>query len=794
MNGPDSREQEGAVAPVTLSNKVTIIVYWCLATVGVVAAAVWIGPLEEQLLTQRNSAADSLAYHLSQNYSDDRQQNLMLRSYLSRLMEANGVEALDVRGGEHVAFSLGAVASRHHQVERVITIPGADGQPAQHVIVRVAYPGLAETVRSERIRFIMLLGGALLLFGVLLRKLLEKNLTVPLAAMAGIAAQISRGARDKRFDHKRNDEFGYLAGFINQALDNMLYSQRESFEARELAEVTLHSIGDGVITTDSGGRVSDINLAAGQTLGLEPDLAAGQAIQSVMPIVEDATGKTLAHPFDQCIDENRTVCIDENCALLCADRKIPITVSVAPIQDRNGDLRGAVLVFRDISSARKLQQELAFHATHDALTGIHNRREFDRRLQLVLEEIRDSGAQHALCYLDLDQFKIVNDTCGHAAGDRLLQELTAYLQASVRSSDVLARLGGDEFGVLLMHTTLEQALVVADDIQDRVSRFRFSWQDKAFQVGASIGLVHVNSPDLVVADIMSAADMACYAAKESGRNQLHVYSPNDTELTRRREQMSLVSQIHSALEENRFRLVGQPIVPVTGADRFSSHYEMLLRMQDSEGNEVSPTIFIPAAEHFHMMASLDRWVLVQSLQFLQGYSDDAQQMKVAINLSGQSLSNETFLHFAVSEISASGVDARCISFEITETAAISNLSRARQFIETLREYGCTFALDDFGTGVSSFGYLKSLTVDFLKIDGTFIRNLASSSVDRAMVRAINEVGHSLGMRTVAEFVETEAVFRELRALGVDYAQGYWLGKPEPLDCIRGATGELLATS
>jgi diguanylate cyclase (GGDEF)-like protein len=431
-----------------------------------------------------------------------------------------------------------------------------------------------------------------------------------------------------------------------------------------------------------------------------------------------------------------------------------------------------------VREARALQRELTYHASHDPLTGLYNRREFDRELQRALDHTRRDGEEHALCYLDLDQFKVVNDTCGHAAGDQLLQKLTAFLRDRLRKADVLARLGGDEFGVLLVHCPMDRAIKVAENLRVAIREFRFAWGDKSFQVGVSVGLVPVTQEQSGVAEILSAADMACYAAKEEGRNRVHVYQLDDENMHRRRDEMSMVSAVRRALAEDRFDLFAQPIVSIP--DKKVMHHELLIRMRDQDGGYLSPGAFLPAAERYQLMSDIDRCVIRKAIKLLQDSQKAGSELHVSINLSGQSIGEEGFLSYVTERLDLLGACATQVCFEVTETVAVNNLSLAVSFIETIKRYGCKFSLDDFGAGVSSFGYLKNLPVDFVKIDGVFIRAIDNSEVDEAMVKAISQVARVMGMQTIAEFVENREGFDRLEKIGIDYAQGYWIEKPRPI--------------
>jgi diguanylate cyclase (GGDEF)-like protein len=431
--------------------------------------------------------------------------------------------------------------------------------------------------------------------------------------------------------------------------------------------------------------------------------------------------------------------------------------------------------------AQKTIHHLAFH---DALTGLCNRTEFEQRLARALKSASVDN-QHALFYMDLDQFKIVNDTCGHVAGDELLKQLTLILKGPVRDSDTLARLGGDEFGVLLEHCSLAHAEEVAERMLQLVQEFRFSWMDKVFTIGVSIGLVMLNSPDQTYTDLLRAADMACYAAKDKGRGRVHVYHPDDVELTQRRGEMEWVSQLNQALQDNQFILHQQRILALDGSTHGPS-CEFLLRLTGRDGSLILPGAFIPAAERYNLMPKLDRWVLANVFEHLarqfathRAKADDI----FFINLSGATLGDATYLQFVKEALARHGIPPQTICFEVTETAAIANLTNALSFIKSVKSLGCKVALDDFGSGLSSFTYLKTLTADYLKIDGPFVRDMLEDPMDAAIVQAINNIGHVVGMKTIAEFVEQDEIKVRLAEIGVDYAQGYAIHRPQPIDDI-----------
>jgi diguanylate cyclase (GGDEF)-like protein len=425
---------------------------------------------------------------------------------------------------------------------------------------------------------------------------------------------------------------------------------------------------------------------------------------------------------------------------------------------------------------------LSHQAAHDALTGLPNRREFELRLERALLVAREQNQMHTLCYLDLDQFKVVNDTCGHVAGDELLRQLAVLLQTRLRERDTLARLGGDEFGVLLLNTHLDQAMLVADSIRQLVKEFRFVWRDKSFAIGVSIGLVPIFAESEGLASLLSYADAACYAAKDRGRNRVHVYQAEDADLLKRQGEMQWVSRITRALEENQMRLYAQPILPLYPQREAGMHYEILLRMLDDDGELILPMAFIPAAERYNLMPSIDRWVISAAFSAFPALFWQAQNSPsiCTINLSGHSLCDEKFLDFVERQFSINKIPYQAICFEITETAAIANLTEAIRFIQALKAKGCMFSLDDFGSGLSSFAYLKNLPIDFLKIEGAFVRDMANDPMDRAMVESIHHIGHVMGLKTIAEYVESEVILECLKQVGVDFVQGNWLLEPQPL--------------
>lgn len=562
-------------------------------------------------------------------------------------------------------------------------------------------------------------------------------------------------------------------------------SERALAREKERAEVTLMSIGDGVIITDPHGRLESLNPVAEALTGWHMDDAQDRPIAEVFRIIDEETRLAPPeHPVHRCLREGRAVAGGERNMLVSRDgRELHVDDSTAPIRDVNGRIWGAVLVFHDVSESRKLARQIAYQARHDALTGLLNRREFESRLEHALRGATEQGAEHVLLYLDLDQFKVVNDTCGHMAGDELLRQLTAVLSEHVRNRDTFARLGGDEFGVLLEHCRPDRGLELAEELRRAVLDFRFRWQDRVFALGVSIGMVCLNVHSEGSERVLSRADAACYAAKEAGRNRVIVADSDDGTLRARQHQAQWVMRIREALEHDRLQLRYQPIVAATG-DESGLHYEVLVSLIGEQGEMVPPLAFLPAAERFGLMTQLDSWVVDHTLQWLAAHPQHVSELALCtVNLSGASVGNDEFTRFLRERLDHYAIPPGKLCFEITETVAVSSLRRTREFMEAFRRHGCRFSLDDFGSGFSSYTYLKHLPVDYLKIDGAFVKDIADDAVDRAMVESINRLGHVLGKRTIAEFVETQVVFDRIRELGVDYVQGYAVARPQPLDSL-----------
>ncbi|GMR21572.1 MAG: EAL domain-containing protein [Gammaproteobacteria bacterium] len=557
------------------------------------------------------------------------------------------------------------------------------------------------------------------------------------------------------------------------------HNRRVLNKEKEKAQITLFSIGEGVVTTDAHGHVESFNRVAEQLTGWDAKEVRGRPLVDVFPLRHDADDKPAGDLLAVALQGTGAVATSDDILLVRKDGKeYTVEATVTTILDDQHSVIGSVMVFRDVTEVRALGRELGYQARHDALTGLYNRRAFERRLQRVLDQARSSDECSALCYLDLDLFKVVNDTCGHAAGDELLKQLAVLLRDRVRRHDVLARLGGDEFGILLESCNLEKAEMIANGIKQAIAEFRFVWEDNSFDLGVSIGVVPVQPDSGTLYDVMRAADIACYAAKDKGRNQVCVYSADDLTLVQRQGEMGWVQQIRQALEHDKLCLYLQPISPLCKGCK--PMMEVLVRIEVEDGL-VMPAAFMPAAERYHLAPMVDRWVIENAVKFIAGIPPSLCHVfdSLSINLSGQSLGEPGMLEFVDSMLARYQLPHECLCFEITETAAITNLSSARVFMEGLKKKGCHFALDDFGSGLSSFAYLKTLPVDYLKIDGTFVRDVATDETDLAMVSSINQVSHIMGIRTVAEYVESEDILQRVSAIGIDFVQGYHVGPPVP---------------
>jgi len=549
------------------------------------------------------------------------------------------------------------------------------------------------------------------------------------------------------------------------------------------ARMTLDSVGEGLVTTDAQGRIDFINRAAEALCGVSRADAVGRQLAEVASFVDEHDRRPLPDAVRQCIASGARVSLGRRALLLAraTGEERSVEISAAPLRAESGSVAGAVVLLHDVTELRGLTRQMSYQASHDALTGLVNRREFERRLAESVDTARTGGQSHVLCYLDLDRFKAVNDTCGHLAGDNMLREVAGLLKQAVRDSDTVARLGGDEFAILLVGCPLQKARQIAGDVCRAVGDYRFVWKDRIFTVGVSIGLVEVGRESGALEDLMSAADSACYVAKQDDGSHVHVYSARDEAVARHSGEIQWLQRLQVALRDGQFELYAQPIVASHEGGASGPGLEVLLRLRDESGRTATPAEFMQAAERYRLMALVDRWVVQTALSAMgSGAIRLAGGKSVSINLSGQTLGDPSFLEFVVETLDHTGVSPSQVCFEVTETSVIGNLELARRFIGVLHGMGCQFALDDFGNDLGSFANLKNLAMDYIKIDGTFTRNLSHDAVNQAMVAAIVRLARTLNFRLIAEQVEDAASLETARGMGIDFAQGYILGRPEPL--------------
>lgn len=579
-----------------------------------------------------------------------------------------------------------------------------------------------------------------------------------------------------------DDETGTLVESFN-ALIKIVEDQNQALTRAKNRYLTLYDDNPTMVfNIAKDGVIFSANLTGANQLGISVEELQNCSIYDfVHPddalLMQELINRCISSPLLVHKQELRNVCYNGRIIWIRATGKL------IENEQRQSSL---LIVCEDITQTRMLNEQIAHQADHDSLTGLANRNKFDRSLKRAITMAHQDNAEHALCYLDLDQFKIVNDTCGHLAGDELLKQLGDLLKRHIRHNDFVARLGGDEFGILMYNCSPSHAFLACEKLREVIKDFSFAWEGRSFTIGVSIGVASINIASGNAVDLLKEADAACYAAKDRGRNRVHVYSPDDEELALRRGEMQWVEKIHQGLEQKRFLLYGQLIVPMNSNDK-GLHFEALLRYKDDRNNIIPPGAFLPAAERYNLASQLDRWLIANLLEWLAHHPDFLRELTLcSVNLSGITLSDENMLDFISDQFVRWRVPTNKLCFEITETAAISNLSQATHFIYTLKEQGCLFSLDDFGSGLSSFAYLKNLPVDFLKIDGLFVKDILDDQVDLAMVKSINEVGHVMHKKTIAEFVENQKIYDLLKTLGIDYAQGYGIGKPVPLEELRPA--------
>lgn len=595
-----------------------------------------------------------------------------------------------------------------------------------------------------------------------------------------------------------DDDLDHTIVLIRDTTERKRYEE-EIFEEKEFAQVTLNAMKEAVVTTDERGFVNGSNAAATGLLEVASMRLVGRPLASLLNLLDAEHQASFEAAIDKALIDGKRTDLDDSSELqLDGGKVIKIAGTVTPMHSKSGAIIGSVTVLQDVSAERHMQEILSYQATHDELTELINRREFERRLDQVVKHVA-SKPHSVLLFLDLDQFKLINDTCGHAAGDQLLCQLTSIMKLQVRQSDTFARLGGDEFAVLLPGCEMSVGLRIANTLRDEVKQYRFHWNNASYGVGVSIGLVAIDESWSNIADVMTAADSACYMAKENGRDQVVVYQPTGDKEIQRKGEISQAARIRESLEKNRFKLYCQPIMPLTNAGQGGCGIEILIRMIDDDGKMVMPGAFIPAAERYDLMTYVDRWVIEAVCSHWQERPQDFDNLdKIAINLSGLSIANDEFHEFVIDRISSVDLPWDKVCWEITETAAVASIEKAQRLIAELAGRGCRFALDDFGSGLSSFAYLKNLPVDYLKIDGAFVRDMLTDPMDAAMVRSISDIGQALGLRTIAEFVEDQAMLGVLRNAGVHFAQGYGICRPMPLnelsDWLPNATQQLFNVS
>jgi diguanylate cyclase (GGDEF)-like protein/PAS domain S-box-containing protein len=568
-------------------------------------------------------------------------------------------------------------------------------------------------------------------------------------------------------------------------------THRKSLEAslgrsKLQARITLESIGEGVITTDRNGTIDYMNEAAEQLVGGARSAGIGKQLLDLISLVDELDRSSLGDPVAKCLSERRRVNLGRRAFLLSklAERQFSTELTASPIRGPEGHVAGCVVIFHDVSELRGLAREMSYQASHDALTGLVNRTEFERRLEAALDSARGEGVGHVVCYLDLDRFKLVNDTSGHIAGDNLLREVASLLKHQVRDSDTVARVGGDEFAMLLAGCPLDKARQIADDVCQAVAGNQFAWQDRLFDIGVSIGLVEVGKDSGSAESVLSAADSACYVAKQQGRGRIHVYSSRDEVVARERGEIQWLQRLQHALKENGFELHVQPIIALGGRGQHGPAAEVLLRMRDEHGASIGPTQFLAAAERYQLMSHIDRWVVQATLAAIAGGAPHLPAGRTCnINLSAQTLGDDDFLEFVVDVLDHTGVSPDRICFEVRESAVVTQIEHAQRFINVLHGIGCQFALDNFGSGLGSFANLKNLSLDYLKIDGIYTRNLEQGGVNREMIAAMVKLARTLDFQVVAEQVEDASSFEALRELGVDFVQGFVVERPRPLQAV-----------
>jgi diguanylate cyclase (GGDEF)-like protein/PAS domain S-box-containing protein len=788
---------------VKLPARITGLVFWGLVFVGLLTAVIILQQAETDLVAENYEETLLLSYEIEEVVEQFSEPPVLeraagrIRARIIEHIDEFGFHAVRLYEGEQ-SLSIGIINEGDDLFNYTLHYYPMNSTVLHEIRLEIYCADSKVIVAELRKKILLSIGFGVFVFGMFLQRVLQKMLSAPFQKMVTTAEKFSQGKKNVRFDDTRPDEFGYLGKFINNAINAIMSQQNDLMTAlerasaseialsieKERAEVTLHSITDTVVTVDINECIVYLNPAGEKLLDIKNREVTGHKFKTVFNIVDENLGAAIDDPLNKCFLTGEIVTLPEHSSLITRNNSVvSIEASVAPMKAETGDLMGAVMVIQDVSNTRRLTRQLSYQASHDLLTGLYNRRKFEEYLEEILINVREEDRYHSLFYLDLDNFKIVNDTCGHVAGDELLKQLPALFNEVLRSNDIVARLGGDEFGVILENCGLQQAAAIADKIRQKIKNYRFVWDDRTFEIGVSIGVIGINADNAEMSRVLSSADVACYAAKDSGRNRVHVFEASDEIVSERYGQMHWTARITKALEENRFQLYQQPIVGMSDSNR--DHLEILLRMIDETGNVIPPGAFMPAAERYGLMPEIDRWVISAVFKFM-GKNDPADPIKdtsriFAINLSGDSINDDKLLDFILQEKNRHKISLANVCFEITETVAISNLKKASLFINELKNYGCKFALDDFGSGLSSFSYLKNLPVNYLKIDGSFVKDVSRDEIDRAMVVSIQQVGKVMNLTTIAEHVEDASTLAVLKEIGVDFVQGFHLGRPQAIE-------------
>ncbi|MEJ2142537.1 MAG: EAL domain-containing protein [Gammaproteobacteria bacterium] len=619
---------------------------------------------------------------------------------------------------------------------------------------------------------------------ILIALLFSRSVIRPITNIHKSVDTIRKGDLNHRISINFTGELAELARDINNMASSLEIAQIKDkqraedalFLEKTKAQITLEAIGEGVITTDIHGNITYMNPTAEKLTGFTLQHAMNRPLSDIFKIKEEDCEELFVYPIMECIQKSKKIHHDSGYILYRGDgTEFTIRETATPLLDKDDNVVGAVLVFHDFTSIKKMSDVLAYQATHDDLTGLLNRRAFESRMHDILKAMQPDDS-HVLCYIDLDQFKVINDTCGHLAGDSLLKIISNKINENIRKNDLFARLGGDEFGIIFLDCNLDRARTLAENIRTMISNIKFTWDTHTFKVASSIGIVPVIYNESMT-DLMMTVDTACYVAKDKGRNRIHVYQKNDEDVLQRKGELQWFQKIHNAIDNDNFVLYSQKMASFTSTGELNFH-EILIRLNDN-GELILPGVFIPAAERYSLMPKIDRWV-IRTLFRLIKEQKISDSIYFSINLSGQTLTDDTFVSFLNHELDNTRFPADHIIFEITETATISNFQDANNFIRELKLRGCKFSLDDFGSGMSSFQYLSELDIDYLKIDGNFVKDISENPFNQSIVNSISQIGHSINLEIVAEYVENEKILSNLDKDLIDYVQGYGIERPRPL--------------